>query len=122
MLYSKKVIQHFQNPKNMGQMKNPDVMAEVDNKKCGDLMRIYLRIEKGKIKDISFETMGCVSAIATSSMITEMAKGKTLDEAKKITYQDVTDELGQLPLIKVHCAGLAVETLRKAIEKYQEEN
>ncbi len=121
-MYSKKVIEHFQNPKNMGKMKNPDVMAEVDNKKCGDLMRIYLKVEKNRIKDISFETMGCVSAIATSSMITQMAKGKTLEESKKISYQDVTDELGQLPLIKVHCAGLAVETLRKAIEKYQREN
>ncbi|MBU1136773.1 iron-sulfur cluster assembly scaffold protein [Patescibacteria group bacterium] len=115
-MYSKKVIQHFQNPKNMGKMNHPDSIGEAGNSQCGDTMKIYLKIEDGKIKDISFETMGCVSAIATSSMITELAKGKTLAEAEKITYQDVVNELGQLPPVKIHCAGMAVEALKKAIE------
>ena len=104
----------------MGKIKDPDAVGKVGNPNCGDKMTIYLKIEDDRIKSISFETMGCVSAIATSSMITEMAKGKTLEEAKKITYQNVADELGQLPPIKVHCAGLAVETLKKAIENYEQ--
>lgn len=118
-MYSKKVIQHFQHPKNMGAMKNPDVQAEEGNVVCGDIMKIYLKIDKNKIKDISFETMGCVAAISTSSMVTEMAKGKTLDKAEKISYNDVAKELGQLPPVKMHCADLAVKTLRKAIRKYK---
>ena len=118
-MYSKKVIQHFQNPRNMGKLKNPDSIGEAGNLQCGDVMKIYLKISAGKIKEISFETMGCVSAIATSSMITELAKGKTLAVAKKITYQNVVDELGELPPVKIHCAGMAVEALKKAIEKYE---
>ena len=117
-MYSKKIIQHFQNPKNMGKMDHPDSTGEAGNPQCGDTMKIYLKISAGKIKEISFETMGCVSAIATSSMITELAKGKTLAAAGKITYQDVTNELGQLPPVKIHCAGMAVEALKKAIENY----
>lgn len=118
-MYSKKVIQHFQHPKNMGLMKNSDAKAKVGNIICGDEMKIYLKVKDNKIKDISFETMGCVAAIATSSMITEMAKGKTLTQAKKISYDDVAKELGTLPPIKNHCAHLAVQTLQQAIESYE---
>lgn len=118
-MYNKKVIQHFQNPKNMGRMKNPDSLAEVGNPVCGDIMRIYIKVKDNKIKDISFETMGCVAAIATSSMITEMAKGKMLEQAKKISYNDVVKELGDLPLIKRHCADLASRALRLAIANYE---
>lgn len=118
-MYSKKVIQHFQHPKNMGKMENPDAVGEVGNPRCGDVMKIYLKVKDNVIKDISFETMGCVAAISTSSMITEMAKGKTLEKAEKISYNDVAEKLGQLPKIKLHCADLAVLTLRKAIENYR---
>lgn len=121
-MYSKTVIKHFQHPKNMGVMKNPDVQAEEGNVVCGDIMKIYLKIKDSKIKDISFETMGCVAAIATSSMLTEMAKGKTLAQAEKISYNDVAKELGQLPQVKMHCADLAVKTLQKAIKKYKKSN
>lgn len=103
-------------------MKNPDVQAEEGNVVCGDIMKIYLKIKDSKIKDISFETMGCVAAIATSSMLTEMAKGKTLAQAEKISYNDVAKELGQLPQVKMHCADLAVKTLQKAIKKYKKSN
>jgi len=124
MLYNKKVIQHFQNPSNMGRIKNPDGVGEVGNPICGDLMKIYLKIAKNKkgeeiIKDIKFETLGCVAAIATSSMITELAKGKTLEKAMKIKYADVADSLGSLPPVKTHCADLAVRALRAAIENYK---
>ena len=121
-MYSKEVIQHFQHPKNMGSMKNPEVKAQMGNPTCGDIMRIYLKVKDDKIEDISFETMGCVAAISTSSMITEMAKGKTLAQAMKISYNDVADELGQLPPVKIHCADLAVQVLRKAIKKYKKGN
>ena len=121
-MYSKEVIQHFQHPKNMGEMKNPDVKAQMGNPTCGDIMKIYLKVEDNRIKDISFETMGCVAAISTSSMITELAKGKTLAQAMKISYNDVADELGQLPPIKIHCADLAVQTLQKAIKEYRKKN
>jgi len=119
-MYSKKVIEHFQKPKNMGKLKNPDVVAEVGNPRCGDIMKLYLKIDKDKIEDISFETMGCVAAISTSSMITEMAKGKKLAQALKISYNDVAEELGTLPPVKMHCADLAVKALRKAIGIYKE--
>lgn len=118
-MYSKEVIKHFQNPRNMGKMKRADATAEVGNKICGDIMTIYLKVKNEKIADISFETMGCVAAIATSSMITELAKGKTLAEAKKITFKDIADALGQLPPIKEHCANLAVEALQAAIKNYE---
>lgn len=118
-MYSKEVIKHFQNPKNMGKMKNADVKAEVGNIVCGDVMIIYLKVKDNKILDISFETMGCVAAIATSSMVTELAKGETLDKAKKITYKDVSEALGKLPPVKEHCANLAVNALRAAIKEYE---
>ena len=108
----------------MGQMTNPDGVGQVGNPVCGDLMKIYLRVGKNAkseeiITDIKFETLGCVAAIATSSMVTEMAKGKTFEEAVTIKYGDVKDALGSLPPVKTHCADLAVQALRAAIEDYK---
>ena len=121
--YSKKVIDHFTRPRNFGSMKNPDGMGMVGNPVCGDLMKIYIKVGKDKkneyIKDIKFETLGCASAIATSSMITELAKGQTLDRAKKISRGDVAEALGGLPAIKMHCSNLADEALHEAISDYE---
>ena len=127
MEYNKKVMCEFQKPKNMGEIKNADAVGEVGNPTCGDVMKIYLKIGKKKvdgkekrfIKDIKFQTMGCIAAIATSSMVTEMAKGKTLEEAEKLTNKDVADSLGSLPPIKMHCSNLAADALHKAIENYR---
>ena len=120
-MYSKEAMDHFQNPKNMGVIAGATVVGEVSNPVCGDMMKIYLKISDNEvIEDISFETLGCVAAIATSSMITELAKGKTLKEAEAIEFKDVEQALGTLPPIKVHCAHLSVEALRKAINKYRE--
>ncbi len=118
-IYSKKVLELFRNPKNLGEIKNPDAVGIVGNPACGDVMKIYLKIKDNKIKDIKFQTMGCAAAIATSSMITELAKGKTLEEAKKISNKDVADVLGGLPPIKMHCSNLAADALRKAIENWK---
>lgn len=125
--YSKEVIKHFSNPKNLGEMKNANAVGELGNPTCGDVMKIYLDIKKNKsgkdfIKNIKFQTMGCAAAIATSSMITELAKGKTLDEAKKITNKDVADKLKGLPPIKMHCSNLAADALKKAIENWEKKN
>ncbi len=119
MMYNKKVMEHFQKPKNMGKLKDYDAMGEVGNPTCGDIMRLYLKIKDNRIEDISFETMGCVAAIATSSMVTQMAKGKILNKAMEISYDDLIKELGELPLVKHHCADLAIKALRKAIKNYQ---
>lgn len=121
-MYSEKVQKHFTNPKNLGEIKNPDAVGQVGNPICGDVMKLYLRIDKktNKIKDIKFQTFGCAAAIATSSMITEMAKGKTLAEAKKISNKDVADSLQGLPPIKMHCSNLAADALRNAIKNYEE--
>jgi len=120
-LYSKKVLELFQNPKNMGELKNPDAVGTFGNPSCGDVMKIYLNVDDKtrKIKDIKFQTMGCAAAIATSSMVTELAKGKTLDQAKKISSKDVAKALGSLPSIKMHCSNLASDALRKAIENWE---
>ncbi|MCH9003645.1 MAG: iron-sulfur cluster assembly scaffold protein [Planctomycetes bacterium] len=117
--YSKKVMEHFRNPKNMGEMKNPDAEATVGNPTCGDVMKIMLRIDKDKIKDIRFQTMGCAAAIASSSMLTVLAKGKSLDEAGKISSEDVALALGELPPIKVHCSNLAADALKLAIVNFR---
>ena len=121
MEYSKEVLDHFSNPRNMGEIKNPDAVGELGNPSCGDVMKIYLKIDKKKniIKDIKFQTMGCAAAIATSSMITEIAKGKTLDEAKKITNKDVAEKLKGLPPVKMHCSNLAADVLKIAIKNYK---
>jgi nitrogen fixation NifU-like protein len=122
-MYSKKVIQYFTNPKNQGRIENPDGFGTVGNPKCGDIMTVYIRVNnsKGKdiISDIKFETLGCAAAIATSSMVTEIAKGKDLDSAFKITRQDVADELEGLPPLKMHCSNLAERALKRAIEDYR---
>jgi len=119
-------MDHFRDPRNMGEMKDADSIGEKGNPVCGDLMYIYIKVEKkdGKeiIRDISFQTFGCAAAIATSSMMTELAKGKTLDEAMKITKNDVAISLDGLPPIKMHCSNLAADALHDAIKKYSEKN
>jgi nitrogen fixation NifU-like protein len=117
-IYSKKVMQHFLHPKNMGEMENPDAEGRAGNPICGDMMTLQLKIKNDRIVDIKFRTLGCAAAIATSSMITELAKGKTLSEAMKITRADVSKELGGLPPIKEHCSNLAADALHNAIENY----
>ncbi|MFX1487604.1 MAG: iron-sulfur cluster assembly scaffold protein [Promethearchaeota archaeon] len=122
--YSEKVLEHFRNPRNMGEIEEADGFGRVGNPVCGDLMFMYIKVgknEKGEeiLEDIKFKTFGCGSAVATSSMITEMAKGLTLDEAYKITRQDVADELEGLPPIKMHCSNLAADALRAAIDNYR---
>ncbi|MCK5321448.1 iron-sulfur cluster assembly scaffold protein [Candidatus Pacearchaeota archaeon] len=154
-MYSKNVLDHFKNPRNMGAMENPDAEATVGNPTCGDVMKIMIKVEDSRIKDvknapsfrkigslesenlngrtveasqmgnfiisdIKFQTMGCVAAIATSSMTTEMAKGKSLEEAKNITNKDVAKALGDLPPIKVHCSNLAADALKEAIENFEQ--
>jgi nitrogen fixation NifU-like protein len=117
--YSKKVMDHFMNPKNVGTIENPDGYGKVGNPVCGDLMEMYITVEDDIIKDIKFKTFGCGSAIATSSMVTELAIGKNIDEALQITRQDVADELDGLPPQKMHCSNLAADALRAAIEDYK---
>ncbi len=118
--YTDKVLDYFRNPRNMGQMENPDGIGKVGNPVCGDVMHIYIKVKDNRITDCKFATFGCVAAIATSSVLTELAKGKTLDEALKITNQDVANELGGLPRIKMHCSLLAEEGLRAAIQDYRQ--
>ena len=118
-MYSAKVLDHFRNPRNMGEMKDADGIGKVGNPECGDIMYIYIKVKDDRLGDIKFQTLGCGAAIATSSMITEMAWGKTLEEALKITKKDVADALDGLPPIKMHCSNLAADGLRKAIEDYR---
>ena len=118
-MYSKKVIDHFKNPHNMGEIKDADAIGKKGNPACGDVMYIYLKIEDDKIIDIKFQTMGCAAAIATSSIITDLAKGKTLDEALKISKDDIATELEGLPPIKMHCSNLAADALHDAIMQYR---
>ena len=120
MLYSKKVMEHFTKPQNVGKIEDYDGIGIVGNPKCGDTMEITLRIKDDKIEDIKFRTFGCASAIATSSITTVMAKGMTLDEAMKLTRNDVAKELDGLPPHKMHCSNLAADALHKAIENYRE--
>ncbi|MFH1786731.1 MAG: iron-sulfur cluster assembly scaffold protein [archaeon] len=117
-LYSEKVMDLFRKPHNMGRMEKPDGIGKVGNPVCGDVMFIYIKVKDNKIADIKFETFGCAAAIATSSMITDLAKGKTLEAAVKITKQDVAGELGGLPPIKMHCSNLASDGLRAAVKNY----
>ena len=117
--YSEKVLEHFRNPRNVGELENPDGVGIEGNPVCGDLMEIHIKVENDRITDIKFKTFGCGSAIATSSMVTELAKGKTLDEALRITRQDVADELDGLPKQKMHCSNLAADALHRAIEDYR---
>jgi len=118
MQYSQKVMEHFRNPKNMGRIENPDGVGKVGNPTCGDVMWIYIKVKDDIIVDCKFETFGCVAAIATSSMVTEMVKGKTIEEALKITNRQVAEALEGLPPIKMHCSLLAEEGIKAAIEDY----
>jgi len=117
-VYSRNVIEHFQHPRNVGEIKDPDGVGKVGNPICGDIMEIYIKVKANRIADIKFKTFGCAAAIATSSMITELAKGKTLKEALRLTRKDVAEELEGLPPIKMHCSNLAAEGLHKAIKNY----
>ena len=122
-MYSEKVIDHFSNPRNVGEIENADGVGTVGNSKCGDIMRMYLKVDdNGVITDCKFKTFGCGAAIATSSMATEMIKGKTIDEALKITNKDVVDALGGLPAYKLHCSVLAEEAFKSAIKDYYDRN
>ena len=119
-MYTEQVMDHFQNPRNMGEVEQPDGIGEVGNPQCGDVMRITIKVDdQERIEDIKFKTLGCGAAIATSSMVTELAKGKTLEEAVQISRKVVADALGGLPPQKMHCSNLASDGLKKAIEDYQ---
>jgi nitrogen fixation NifU-like protein len=121
-MYTEKVMDHFMNPRNVGEIENADGVGEVGNPKCGDIMRMYLKIENNIIKDAKFKTFGCGSAIASSSMATELIKGKTVEEAWNLTNKQVSDELGGLPPVKMHCSVLAEQAIHKAINDYRKKN
>jgi nitrogen fixation protein NifU and related proteins len=118
-MYSEKVMQHFKKPQNMGEIPDADGVGSVGNPTCGDLMTMYIKVKDDRIEDVKFKTYGCGAAIATSSMTTELAKGKTIDEAMKISRASVADSLGGLPPVKMHCSNLAADALHAAIEDYQ---
>jgi NifU-like protein involved in Fe-S cluster formation/metal-sulfur cluster biosynthetic enzyme len=122
--YSQKVIEHFKNPRNVGRMEDYDAKATEGSPACGDMVTLYLKVDDQSktIEDVKFESYGCASNIATGSIITELAKGKTLDEARKINWKSAAEELGGLPAVKVHCSVLAVDTLRAAIQNYEEKH
>lgn len=119
-MYSEKLLDHFKNPRNMGRIEDADGIGKVGNPVCGDVMWIYIKVKDNRIEDIKFETFGCGAAIATSSVITELAKGKTIEEAEKITNQNVVDVLEGLPPLKKHCSLLAEQGLKAAINDYRE--
>ena len=121
-LYSEKVMDHFRNPRNVGVIEDADAVGEVGNAKCGDIMKMYLKIEDDVISDVKFETFGCGSAIASSSMATELIKGKPLSEALKLTNKAVTEALDGLPAHKLHCSVLAEEAIKSALKDYYERN
>ena len=118
-MYTKKVIQHFTNPHNYGKIEKADAIGEAGNPVCGDLMKIYIKVNKNIIEDIKFETLGCAAAIATSSMVTDLVKGETLEKAMEISNKDVAESLEGLPPVKMHCSNLAADALHDAIEKYR---
>ena len=122
MLYSEKVMDHFTNPRNVGEIEDANGVGEVGNAKCGDIMQIYLKVEDNIIQDVKFKTFGCGAAIATSSMATEMVKGKSIEEALLITNKAVMEALDGLPPAKVHCSLLAEEAIHAAIEDYQKKH
>ena len=118
-MYNDIVLEHFTNPRNVGEMENPDSVAQVGSKECGDTMKVAIKVTDDKIEDIKFKTYGCAAAIASSSIATQMVKGKTLDEAHKLTKSDVVEELGGLPEPKIHCSLLAVDGIIEAIDEYR---
>jgi nitrogen fixation NifU-like protein len=117
--YSEKVIEHFMNPRNMGEIEDPDGVGIVGNPICGDMMKITIKVKDDRIEDVKFKTFGCGAAIATSSMVTELVKGKTIEEALNVTNKTVADALDGLPPIKIHCSLLAEEGIKAAIEDYR---
>jgi len=121
-MYTEKVMDHFSNPRNVGEVENANGVGEVGNASCGDIMRISLQVENDIIQDVKFKTFGCGAAIATSSMVTEMAIGKTIDEALILTNQTVAEALDGLPPAKMHCSNLAADALHEAIKNYKEQN
>ena len=121
-MYTEKVKDHFFNPRNVGEIRYADGVSTVGNPTCGDVMTIYIKVKDEIIIDIKFKTFGCAAAVATSSILTEMAKGKMLDETLEITRDDVANELGGLPAIKLHCSNLAADALREAINDYRKKN
>ncbi len=120
--YSEKVMEHFRNPRNVGEIENPDGVGRVGNPVCGDIMELYIKVENDRITDAKFKTFGCGAAIATSSMVTELVKNKTIEEALKISNKAVAEALGGLPPIKMHCSVLAEEALKKALDDYRQKN
>lgn len=118
-VYSDKVMEHFMNPRNVGEIENPDGVGEEGNPVCGDMMTFYIKVKDNQLEDVKFKTFGCGAAIAVSSIVSEMAKGKTLEEAMKITPSLVADELEGLPKNKFHCSNLGAQALHKAIQDYQ---
>src|SRR5512136_2055944 len=118
--YSDKVMDHFQHPRNVGEIENPDGVGTVGNPVCGDMMTFYIRVQDDRLVDVKFKTFGCGAAIAVSSMVSEMAKGKTLDEVMQITNDKVAAELGGLPTNKMHCSNLGADALHRAIEDYRQ--
>ena len=118
-MYSEQVMEHFRNPRNVGEMKDADGVGKVGNPVCGDIMELSIKVKDGRIDDAKFRTFGCGAAIATSSMVTEMVKGKTIDEALALTNKAVAEALGGLPPVKMHCSVLAEQALRSAIEDYR---
>jgi len=117
-IYSEKVMDHFMNPRNVGEIENPDGVGEVGNPVCGDMMTFYIKVDDNRLSDVKFQTFGCGAAIAVSSIVSEMAKGKTLEEARKITPALVAEELQGLPKNKYHCSNLGAQALNKAIDDY----
>ena len=117
--YSETILDHFLHPKHMGRLENADGVGSTENLKCGDVMKIYIKVKNDKIKDIKFETMGCGHAIASSDMICDLALGKTIQEAKNIKFSDVVEKLGEMPSQKLHCSSLAEHALKEAIKDYE---
>jgi nitrogen fixation NifU-like protein len=120
--YNEKVMQHFMNPQNVGDIKDADGVGEVGNPVCGDMMTFYIKVKDNKLEDVKFKTFGCGAAIAVSSMVSQIAKGKTLEEALKITNKDVAEELGGLPKNKMHCSNLGADALHAAIKDYMKKH
>ena len=120
--YNEKVMQHFMNPQNVGDIKDADGIGEVGNPVCGDMMTFYIKVKNNKLEDVKFKTFGCGAAIAVSSMVSQIAKGKTLEEALKITNKDVAEELGGLPKNKMHCSNLGADALHAAIKDYMKKH
>lgn len=119
-MYNEKVMEHFQNPRNVGEIERPDGVGQVGNPTCGDIMRITIKVDGDRIQDVKFKTFGCGAAIATSSMVTELAKGMTLDEAMRLTNRSIAESLGGLPGPKMHCSNLAADALHEAVRDYRQ--